>query len=396
MTLIACTANDFFSLSSRRVTGDGHLVARGTLARVGIQQYRRFELGLDGDPMGIVKLYRPPEEVFAPDSMRTFENVPITINHPAGNVVNASNRAAVDKGTVANIGRVGDFMDGDLTFKAKEAVDALESGKSQLSNGYTFDLDLTSGYAADHGAYDGIQRNIRGNHVALVDSARCGSACRVGDSADNNPGAPAMSTQKITVDGIPLEVSDTAAAVITNLLTKLKDAQANLTMANDSMAKMVAPDVHAKVVADLALAQKDVMTPTARDALVADWAGMLTEAKRLVPSIATDGKTCLALRREVLTTLSAGDAAVKGLVGAVLGTVAIDAATEDDVRKAFNAVAATVKTGVAAVRQTSTADAAIAAALNGGVVAVTAVDGKVPELTGRDKRMADSANAWKQ
>ena len=180
MTKKTIQARDFMSLTSRRVTDEGYLVAPGNLARCGIQEYLAYELGLDTDgmdPMKVIRLHRPPEEVFDAASMASFENKPITIEHPPV-AVTADNWTELAKGEVRDVARSGDLMTGTLLIKAKDAIEALQSGKAQLSNGYTFDLDMTSGTTSDGREYDGIQRRIRGNHVALVDSARCGSACR--------------------------------------------------------------------------------------------------------------------------------------------------------------------------------------------------------------------------
>jgi uncharacterized protein len=374
------TATDYFALSTRRVSDEGFLIARGNIARVGIQEYRRFELGLDGDPMGRVKLYRAPGEVFAPDSMRSFEGKPITIDHPP-NGVDAKNWRDLAVGDARDIKRAGVFMDAELTFKSKDAIAELDDGKSQLSNGYAFDLDMTPGTTPDGLAYDGMQRNIRGNHVALVDAARCGSACRVADSTPT--GDSEMSTQKITIDGIPVEVSDVAAAAVTKLLKQVADATDRASAAEAKLTGMVAADTHAKVVADLAAAQKDAMTPAARDAMVADWAAALSTARRLVPEIVTDGKTCHAVRREVLATLSAKDEAVKAVIGAVLQGMAVDVAGEDHVRAAFNTAALMVKPAA------GTDDRTVADAFTGTETTKTA-----PVLTGREKAMKASQDAW--
>jgi hypothetical protein len=386
------TATDYFVISTRRVSDEGFLIARGNIARTGIQEYRRFELGLDGDPMGRVKLYRSPEEVFAPDSMRSFEGKPITIDHPP-NGVDAKNWRDLAVGDVRDIKRAGFFMDAELTFKSRDAIDELENGKSQLSNGYTFALDMTPGIVpfGEPNAgetFHGRQRAVRGNHTAMVNAARCGSACAVADSITT--GDSEMSTTKITVDGIPVEVSDVAAAAINKLIKQVADATERASAAEGKLTGMVTADAHAKVVADLAAAQKDVMTPAARDAMVADWAAALATAKRLVPEIVTDGKTCHALRREVLTTLAGKDEAVKAVIGAVLGSAAIDAANEDQTRAAFNTVALTVK--VAADAAPHADDRVVADAFT-GTPAAPAENG-VPVLTGREKAMKASRDAW--
>ena len=62
---------------------------------------------------------------------------------------------------------------------------ALEDNHTrELSLGYSRDLEMTSGVWHGH-PYDGIQRNIRINHLAIVEDARAGSAARLNiDSND--------------------------------------------------------------------------------------------------------------------------------------------------------------------------------------------------------------------
>ena len=75
---------DKFKLKSKRViTDEGYMQVPARIGRTGIQEYRAGEIGLtDRDPMEIVKVFRPPEEVFDEESMRSFENKPVTNDHP--------------------------------------------------------------------------------------------------------------------------------------------------------------------------------------------------------------------------------------------------------------------------------------------------------------------------
>lgn len=402
-------ARDFMSITSRQMTAEGYLVAPGNLARCGVQDYRAYELGLDADgmdPMKVIRLHRPPEEVFNPASMASFENKPITIEHPSV-AVTADNWRDLAAGEVRDVTRSGELMTGTLLVKAKDAIEALQAGKVQLSNGYTFELDMTPGQTADGRAYDGVQRNIRGNHVALVDAARCGSACRIADSQPTE-GVTTMADakRKVVVDGIPLEVDDTAAAAIDKLVKQLGDAVAAKDAAEKKIGGSITVTLGDKSItytgpelikvldakdAEIAQLKKDVVTPEARDAMVAEWSKLIGDAKRLVPELVADGKTCLAIRREVIGALVAKDATAKAVADAVLAGKALDAAEPDHVRATFNALAASVKTE-ANDAETRAADAAVADALTG--------EGKgketKTELTGRDKFMASSAQAWQQ
>ena len=252
-------------------------------------------------------------------------------------------------GEVNGIHRVGDLLAAKtICIKDSTAIAALKSGKRELSNGYRFTLDLTAGVTPQGEAYDGIQRNIRGNHIALVDAARCGSACRISDSTNPLKGNQPMTTRTVVVDGIPHEVPSTAAAVIEKLVKDSADAL-QLSVESDKKLKD-AKDAHtaevAKLQADHVTAldalRKDVITPEARDALVADWAKMLNEAKRLAPDVATDGKTCLQVRREVIAAVAKDNATAKAVVDAVLAGAELDKAAADTVRTAFNALSAAV------------------------------------------------------
>ena len=347
------TAADTFKLAARSVTPEGFLVAPATLARTGIQDYRAFELGLDGmAPDRIVKLWRPASEVFAPDSMASFEGKPVTIEHPAM-AVDSNNWAQLAKGEVRGLGREGDFVRGTIVVKSKDAIEAVMGGKVELSNGYTFQLDWTPGKDDLGNAYDGVQRNIRGNHVAIVDAARCGAACRISDSTTGVlPMADAK--RKVVVDGLTIEADETAAsaidklnATVVSLTAKVKDAEGKLGGSvtyklGDASVTQTGAEVIASLAAkdaEIAALRKDVMTPAARDAMVADWVKTLETAKRLAPAVTTDGKTCMQIRREVIAAVVKDNAPLKAIADAVLAGVEVEKADETAVRTAFNTLA---------------------------------------------------------
>lgn len=344
-----CFASDRVALTSRTVTDEGYLVAPGTLARTGVQEYRAFELGLkDGDPMRVLRLYRPYTEVFAAKSIASFEGAPITIDHPE-NGVTRDNWSQLAKGDVRNVARAGDLLAATLTIKSRDAIEALESGKREISNGYTFTLDLTPGVTPSGEPYDGVQRNIKGNHVALVDAARCGSACRVADTTlpTHQQGTRTMTEvlRKVVVDGIPVEVSETAAAAIDKLTKARDEAEAKLKAA-PAQAVLDALNQEVKTLKDANTAKdkeiealkKDVVTPAARDAMVSEWARLIEDGKRLMPNLTTDGKTCHAIRKEVLSSIQ--DAALTAAAAAVIGDKKIADLDETTARTAFAVVAA--------------------------------------------------------
>jgi hypothetical protein len=324
--------------------------------------------------------------------MRSFESKPVTVEHPEESVT-ADNWRQYAVGEVRDVQRSGDLMAGTVLLKDASAIEAMQSGKVELSNGYSFNLDMTPGTTHDGQPYDGVQRNIRGNHVALVDAARCGSACRIADSQNPNPKGKTMADakRKVTVDGFSLEVDDTAATAIDNLVKQRDEARAALADAQPKAAEAAGLKVAIdKANADIEALKKDVMTPAARDAMVAEWVKLIGDAKRLVPDVVTDGKTCLAIRREVIAAVSGKDATAKAVANAVLAGKQLDAADADTVRAAFNALAASVKTETQDA-DARAADAAVAAALTGESKGNS--QGQA-ELSGRDAFLARQSQAW--
>jgi len=169
---------------------DGYLIADARVARVGTQTYKGFEVGLPDRER--VTLYRPPEEVFATDSMRSHANKPVTLTHPK-RMVDSTTWGKVAKGfSGSDVVRDGDYVRVPLMLTDAAAIDAYETGKArELSVGYTTDIDWTAGATPDGKAYDGVQRDIRVNHHAFVPVARGGENLRFGD---------AMSTTKFCKD----------------------------------------------------------------------------------------------------------------------------------------------------------------------------------------------------
>lgn len=165
----------------------------GNLSRIGIYSY----LDSEGN---IKKELRHPEDVFAPESLRSFEQLPLTLEHPA-ELLTAENAAKYTVGNVAHVKSDADKVFGSFLITEKKALDAITAGKKEISPGYTVDLDETPGITdgipgiPDGLAYDARQKNIRGNHVAIVSSARGGEeiALRL-DSAKIcvKPGEPVL------------------------------------------------------------------------------------------------------------------------------------------------------------------------------------------------------------
>lgn len=180
-----------------REDADGNLVGRPTVTCIGVFPY----VMEDGSIFNELRL---PEEVFAPDALNSMRLIPVTNDHP-GELVTPDNIAKYQVGVTGEdvcradffSGWDSDNLEGAFLYKTdgtqvtipmkiteRAAIDAVKAGKRGLSCGYTRDLELKSGvWNGIH--YDGIQRNIRVNHVAICDMGRAGEAAVIRmDSAD--------------------------------------------------------------------------------------------------------------------------------------------------------------------------------------------------------------------
>lgn len=197
-------------------TDSGMLISDAHLTRVGVFLYRRA----DGS---VQRELRLPEEVFHADSLASFQLVPVTLNHPPQGVT-AENVREHSVGSVGDTVRQdGDHVLAKLSVQDAAAVAAVESGSNrELSCGYTCDVEMTSGTWRGQ-PYDAIQRNIRGNHVALVERGRAGPTAAIPrfdsddavlDETANDPtppdtvsAAPRSDMETITINGVTYEVS---------------------------------------------------------------------------------------------------------------------------------------------------------------------------------------------
>jgi hypothetical protein len=172
---------DAVAVAGTRRTEDGYLIAEARAVRTGIQLYAGDEVGKP--EMKVVKVYRPPESVFADASLQSFTHAPVTNDHPAESVTadNWKNLAIGEVSTAAK--KDGEWVVLPLILKDAAAIKQVEDGKRELSAGYVCELDWTNGTAPDGQTYDAVQKNIKINHLALVDRARAGSKARIGDGA---------------------------------------------------------------------------------------------------------------------------------------------------------------------------------------------------------------------
>ena len=136
------------------------------------------ELGLK--PKAVYQIYRPAEEI--EKAAATFNGLPLSLDHWEMDAANMPKEKIVGSlGTEATFEKP--YLKNSLTVTDADAIARIKSGEFRdLSAGYLCDVEMSDGIF-DGKHYDGVMRNIRGNHVALVREGRAGHDVRVADSA---------------------------------------------------------------------------------------------------------------------------------------------------------------------------------------------------------------------
>ena len=255
--------SDFAKLGGPVRTPAGYLMADGFLTRAGVFEYR--------DSKGTVtRELRHPDDVFHADSLASLKLVPVTNLHPSEGV-NAHTASKHQRGAVGeNIVREGDHVSAKVAITDAALIKEVEAGRQELSCGYSCDVTDESG-TFNGEKYDSRQTNIRYDHLAVVPTGRAGRSVRLRmdgahqlngeqDATEDEP----MTTKKITVGGKEIEVSEIAALVVEQELSKL---HAEIEGAKKDAADAKALADTAKGKADAAESALDVEKKSHKDAI---------------------------------------------------------------------------------------------------------------------------------
>lgn len=178
------------SATQRVYDEDGHLhIALNNISKATVNPYRGSEIneamaGKPGwQPLAADKMYmllRHPDELAK--AADTFNGKPIMWIHKPGDA--NSHPMEVTIGSTGN-DAVFDppFLRASLNFWPAFASQAIENNdRKELSASYRYNADMTPG-TYDGQRYDGVMRDIRGNHVALIPKGRAGPEVAVFDEA---------------------------------------------------------------------------------------------------------------------------------------------------------------------------------------------------------------------
>ncbi len=230
---------DKLTIPTKRIyTDSGMLQVPCVLARVGVQQYTADSLGMEGGNK-ILDVHREESEVFNDESLSTYRSCPMTSGHPVNDdgkaiLVTTKNSKNLQVGFLEGKAiRDEDFVTGNLVVSDADAIESIEQGTVELSMGYTCDINDVDGKL--------YQKNIRINHVALVEKGRAGSSCRISDE-DNitneenmtkkvEDKAPEVETPEITVDSLTVDMDvlqaklDASVALVDSMKAEATEAE---------------------------------------------------------------------------------------------------------------------------------------------------------------------------
>jgi hypothetical protein len=208
--------------SMRHKGDDGRLyVESSPISKACVSPYLGSEipdsamLGLDQNKVYLL-LRDPVELAKAADS---FRGLPVLITHKP--------TTANDHPKELTVGALGTdvvfnhpYLEAPLCIWTDEAIAGIETRTQvELSSGYRYTADMTPG-TYEGMAYDGVMRNIQGNHVALVEVGRAGPDVVVADSNPFISRKSKMPTKKLRLSHKATAVNGALRAYLTPKLAQ--------------------------------------------------------------------------------------------------------------------------------------------------------------------------------
>jgi hypothetical protein len=372
MSTISCRY-DFSPIEKYELTPEGYLRAWASIARTGIQHYT------DSDG-SIRREYRPETEVASPESLASFAGKAITSEHPPVllDSENTKNYQIGFSGT--EVVYDNGFVKAVMTITDEDTIKRIMKGDArEVSAGYRVNYDPTPGVTENGEHYDGVQKEIIGNHIAVVRRGRAGPQVKLHldrqDAADPSlfkTTEERLMTAKVVFDGAEFEVSEGVALAITKEREDAKMSYEDMKQKYDEMMskaskmkeEMDAMEKEMKGKCDSAEGRADALAEQVEelkgelaaaqeinlDSMVEERVALIEKAKPVLDSAyAFAGKTARevmvdsikAVRGDELDLSEKSDDYVQAMFD-TLSEGRSDSATTDELRKAVASIASPV------------------------------------------------------
>ena len=207
-------------------TKEGYIKGMAIVTRTGIFKYV--------DNQGNIRLeLRHPDQVLEAESLESLKQIPITLEHPTV-LVDATNAKNLSVGLTGETVKVdGENIKTTVTITALDGINAVDNGKEELSLGYTLDLEEEQGIYNGQ-PYTHRQKNIRYNHLAIVERGRAGANARLNFDSfeyamivdENITHEERENMVKINIDNVDVEVDEAVKRAYDNLNARLDSATA--------------------------------------------------------------------------------------------------------------------------------------------------------------------------
>lgn len=314
-------------MSARHTDLNGFVTIKGNpISKEGVFDYSGAQIGHGDNPNRIFKVYRPAEELSDPECIQSFRLLPFINDHVMLGSEDEGMTPPERKGVEGMIGEEvyfdAPYLRGNLRIVSESLKGAIKAGKVELSPGYRCTYEMTPGVFNGQ-QYDAIQRNIRGNHLALVDEGRTGPDVSVLDTmtftVDSSTLKEAVMADEVTTEGGLARIKEILAE-LKPLMAEYAEAQALMAEAGlapqaeevkietptDEEVKMIPPE-EVKVID----AEPEEKKPAAMDAAI-----QRVRARKVLGIATADAKPTTAAAPDV-ARLTADLAAANGKINAM-------------------------------------------------------------------------------
>ena len=286
-------------MSKRVVDINGWITIKDNpILKAGIFPYLGSEIG-QGEPSRVYKVLRSEEELSKPETIKSFELVPLINEHfVLGELGTDTDDKPIDGIVGESIYFGAPYLKSNIKVFGKHIKKLIEVGKIELSAGYSCKYIPVE----NNPDYDFIQTDIRANHLALVEAGRNGSDVAVQDALKFTLDSKEL---LMNLEDILAQISALSDEDKAKLLATLKPAEDE----NTEVEKEVAKDEEKEVATDMENKEvaKDAETPVDVEAIkqeavkevmselaeVKEIANDLTEVIGEIPPVAMDSKAKL-------------------------------------------------------------------------------------------------------
>lgn len=157
------------------------LLRHNIVSKEGVYPYLGKSISEECEPEKIYYVYRPADTL--KNSVSTWDNPPKPVL--LGHFMLGDGFESVDDKPIQGVMSNPVYEDGalyaDITIYSDKLKDAIQNNTKEISLGYFCKYRKEKGVYKGH-AYDYVQEDMSGNHLAIVENGRCGSDVKVFDS----------------------------------------------------------------------------------------------------------------------------------------------------------------------------------------------------------------------